>query len=75
NKTPDFGGTGQQFDWQLILRQPLRMPWILAGGIGPENIVEAAQSGAMMLDLNSRFESALGIKDYDLLNEAISRIE
>ena len=75
NKTPDFGGTGQQFDWQLILRQPLRMPWILAGGIGPENIVEAAQSGAMMLDLNSRFESAPGIKDYDLLNEAISRIE
>ena len=29
----------------------------------------------MMLDLNSRFETSPGIKDYDLLNEAISKID
>ena len=74
-KSPAMGGTGKQFDWQLILRQPLRMPWILSGGIGPDNIAEAAQIGATMIDLNSRFESAPGIKDYDLLNEAISKID
>ncbi len=74
-KSPAFGGTGRQFDWQLVLRQPLRMPWILSGGINPDNIVDAAQSGATMIDLNSCFESSPGIKDYNLLNEAIAKID
>ncbi len=73
-KTPDYGGSGRGFDWQLILRQPLRTPWILSGGIGPDNIIEAAQSGASIIDLNSRFESSPGIKDYDRLREAIDRV-
>lgn len=74
NKGPDLGGTGRQFDWQLILRQPLRTPWALAGGIGPDNIVEAAQSGASLIDLNSRFETEPGIKDYDALRQALDMI-
>lgn len=74
-KSPAYGGAGRQFDWQLILRQPLRMPWILSGGIGPENIVEASQSGASVIDLNSRFETSPGIKDYDLLSQALAKIE
>ena len=74
-KTPAYGGSGKPFDWQLVLRQPLRTPWVLSGGLGPDNIAEAAQSGATMLDLNSRFESAPGIKDYDLLETALKKIE
>ena len=70
-KTPPRGGPGCSFDWQLILRQPLRTPWILSGGIGPENVREAAQSGAAIIDLNSRFETEPGIKDYDLLRQSI----
>lgn len=74
-KTPAYGGSGKPFDWQLVLRQPLRTPWVLSGGLGPDNIAEAAQSGATMLDFNSRFESAPGIKDYDLLETALKKIE
>lgn len=73
-KSPQLGGTGRAFDWQLILRQPLRTPWVLSGGIGPENVLAAAQSGAAMIDLNSRFESRPGIKDYDMLREAFKKI-
>lgn len=74
-KSPEYGGTGRQFDWQLVLRQPLRMPWVLSGGLGADNIVDAAQSGAAMIDLNSRFESAPGIKDYDALDAALAKLE
>ena len=73
-KSPSYGGSGREFDWQLVLRQPLRTPWILSGGISPDNIVEAAQSGAAMIDLNSKFESAPGIKNYDSLRGALDKI-
>lgn len=73
-KSPQLGGTGRAFDWQLILRQPLRTPWVLSGGIGPDNIEAAAQSGATMIDLNSRFEAQPGIKDYDMLKAALAKI-
>ena len=33
-------GTGQSFDWNLI--GEIRRPWILAGGLGPDNVAEAA---------------------------------
>ena len=74
-KTEAYGGSGKGFDWNLILRQPLRTPWVLSGGIGPDNIVEAAQIGASMIDLNSCFESSPGIKDYDLLDQALTKIK
>lgn len=73
-KATRVGGNGYEFDWQLLLRQPLRKPWFLAGGLSPQNIEEAAQTGAAVLDLNSCFESAPGIKDYDLLRDAIDRV-
>ncbi|MCF0190859.1 MAG: phosphoribosylanthranilate isomerase [Marinilabiliaceae bacterium] len=74
-KSASYGGSGQGFDWQLILRQPIRKPWFVAGGIGPDNIEEAAQCGAYAIDLNSRFEISPGIKDYDILRESIGRIK
>ena len=73
-KTPGYGGSGHEFDWQLILRQPIRKPWILSGGIGPDNIVAASQTGAAVLDLNSKFELSPGIKDYNKLSEALRLI-
>lgn len=73
-KTPGYGGSGQEFDWQLILRQPIRKPWFLSGGISNDNIAAAAQTGAAVLDLNSKFETAPGMKDYDKLSDALSSI-
>lgn len=73
-KTPGYGGSGKEFDWQLILRQPIRKPWFLSGGISEENIVAASQTGATVLDLNSRFEVSPGIKDYEKLRNALAEI-
>lgn len=73
-KTENYGGGGVTFDWQLILRQPLRKPWFISGGLSPENLVQAAQTGASGVDLNSRFEIEPGIKDYDSLNAALTEL-
>ncbi len=73
-KTPTYGGSGRGFDWQLILRQPIRKPWFVAGGIGPDNILEAAKCGASAIDLNSKFETAPGVKDFDLLRESLIKV-
>jgi phosphoribosylanthranilate isomerase len=66
-----FGGTGQKSDWhrfqQLLLKYP-QSQWILAGGLGPETIAEARQSGASFFDLNSGVELSPGLKSVEKLS-------
>lgn len=58
------GGTGVAFDWRLIAGRRWRKPWMLAGGLTPANVAEAARlTGARQLDVSSGVESAPGIKD------------
>ncbi|WP_428943155.1 bifunctional indole-3-glycerol-phosphate synthase TrpC/phosphoribosylanthranilate isomerase TrpF [Pantoea sp. FN060301] len=56
------GGTGASFDWSL-LRDLTLDNVLLAGGLGPDNCVSAAQLGCAGLDFNSGVESQPGIKD------------
>ena len=65
-----FGGTGKVSDWtrfqKLVQKYPQSL-WILAGGLGPDNIAAAAQSGAGFFDLNSGVELAPGLKSAEKL--------
>lgn len=56
------GGSGKRFDWSLLQGESLNNV-LLAGGLGADNCVEAAQLGCAGLDFNSGVESAPGIKD------------
>ncbi|MFP2237522.1 bifunctional indole-3-glycerol-phosphate synthase TrpC/phosphoribosylanthranilate isomerase TrpF [Pseudescherichia vulneris] len=56
------GGSGQRFDWSLLHGQDVSNV-LLAGGLAPDNCVEAAKSGCAGLDFNSGVESEPGIKD------------
>ena len=62
-----YGGTGHTADWSRFADLKERFPekkWILAGGLSPDNVVEAiAATGADRIDANSGVESAPGIKD------------
>ena len=63
-----FGGTGKTSDWsrfQKLLQKYPQSLWILAGGLGPDNIAAAAQSGASFFDLNSGVELAPGLKSVE----------
>lgn len=72
--TPAKGGSGKKFDWDLLKRYNYRTPYLLSGGIGPEDIdsiVAAMRPGMAGIDINSRFESKPGIKDIPLLTKFI----
>jgi len=56
------GGTGHRFDWGTLEGQDLSNV-LLAGGLGADNCVQAAQLGCAGLDFNSGVESEPGIKD------------
>ena len=58
------GGNGLSFDWRLIAGRDWAKPWMLAGGLTPENVAEAVRlTGAVQVDVSSGVESAPGVKD------------
>ena len=62
------GGNGLAFDWKLIAGRRWPVPWMLAGGLTPDNVAQAiAMTGARQVDVSSGVESAPGVKDADLI--------
>ena len=62
------GGNGLSFDWRLIAGRQWQRPWMLAGGLTPENVAEAiALTGAQQVDVSSGVEIAPGVKDAALI--------
>ena len=60
------GGTGTRVDWTLLQNFEHRTPWGLAGGLAPDNVVEALRATkAPLVDVSSGVESAPGVKDVD----------
>jgi len=58
------GGLGKPFDWQLLERLDLAVPFMLAGGVDPDNVAEAIRiTRAPSVDVSSGVESAPGVKD------------
>ncbi len=71
------GGTGKRFDWTLLAGYTANKPFFLSGGISAENMADALQLGdgrLYALDLNSRFETAPGVKDITLLKNTLQTI-
>jgi len=75
-KGKDKGGNGISFDWKILKGYELTTPYFLSGGIGLESIDEIKDflSGTIanhcqVLDLNSKFEEAPGLKNIMLIEE------
>lgn len=57
------GGNALAFDWTLIAGRRWPSPWMLAGGLTPDNLAEAVRvSGAAYVDVSSGVEDAPGRK-------------
>jgi phosphoribosylanthranilate isomerase len=58
------GGNALSFDWTLLSGKRFQRPWLLAGGLTPENLIEAVRvSGAPMVDVSSGVEDRPGEKN------------
>ena len=67
------GGHGAAFDWTLLKDRQFKRPWILAGGLDPENVARAIEcSGARMVDVSSGVESAPGVKSAERITQFIA---
>jgi phosphoribosylanthranilate isomerase len=66
------GGNAVRFDWTLTREWHAPGPWLLAGGLDPENVAEAIRlSGTEAVDVSSGVERAKGIKDPALIGAFI----
>jgi phosphoribosylanthranilate isomerase len=58
------GGNALAFDWSLLRFWRAPCPWLLAGGLTPENVATAIRAtGAPGVDVSSGVETAPGVKD------------
>lgn len=58
------GGNAASFDWTIMQNARFQRPWMLSGGLTPENLAQAVKrSGAPAVDVSSGVESAPGKKD------------
>ncbi|NOY94931.1 MAG: phosphoribosylanthranilate isomerase [Chlorobi bacterium] len=73
-KAEQPGGTGEKFDWQVLENYHYSTPFLLSGGIQPEDTGEIKQISHPMLygvDLNSGFEDEPGLKNIGKLEAFI----
>ena len=71
------GGSGRKFDWSLLDHYHGRTPFLLSGGIEPDDadaILAIRHPQFAGIDLNSRFETAPGVKDVEKLRSFITKI-
>lgn len=76
-KTPLPGGSGKQFDWQILQHYSGTLPFLLSGGIGPNDthrLQEFHHPLCVGIDLNSRFEISPGLKDATLLKNFLTQL-
>lgn len=72
-----FGGTGKLSDWKRFQSLQKAHPdkhWVLAGGLSPQNILQATQAGALIIDLNSGVEIIPGLKSAEKLSEVRTQL-
>lgn len=76
--TPGKGGSGETFDWSLASLARRRYParqFVLAGGLGPDNVAQAiAEVAPFAVDVASGVESAPGVKDASKLTAFVAAV-
>jgi len=79
-KGKEKGGNGYTFDWSVLKEYPSNTPFILSGGIGLEEVdkvkeILATDLPIIALDVNSKFETAPGLKNIELLKQFQKEID
>lgn len=73
-----IGGTGKQFDWNILSKARIEKPFFLSGGIGPDDVnkIKAFKHPDFFaIDVNSSFETAPGVKDMGKLLKFVRELK
>jgi phosphoribosylanthranilate isomerase len=76
-KTALPGGSGEKFDWQVLDKYKGNIPFLLSGGIGPDDvnsIKKIKHPQLFGIDLNSGFEDEPGVKNIEKLKKFIEMV-
>ena len=87
-KCDSYGGSGKQFDWEILQHYKGLTPFLLTGGIGPNDTekvraflksqtsnLKPQTSQCIGIDLNSRFEISPALKDVQRLKDFIQIVQ
>lgn len=77
-KTVGYGGSGEKFSWELLASAEVGKPFLLSGGIGPEDIEIVKQFNhpdLIGVDINSRFEVNPGFKNVNQVKTFMKNIK
>ncbi len=77
-KTQVAGGSGMQFDWSILEAYKGDIPFLLSGGIGPDDagrVREFHHDKCIGIDLNSKFEISPALKDVEKLRNFIQELK
>lgn len=73
-----LGGTGKQFDWNILTQARIEKPFFLSGGIGPDDVnkIKAFKHPDFFaIDINSNFEASVGVKDMGKLLKFVRELK
>ena len=77
-----YGGTGKKFDWNILKGRNIGKPFFLSGGIQPDDTKalkefqnDPASKALFAIDINSKFESAPGVKQMDKVAKFINELK
>ena len=76
--TDGFGGSGSKFDWSILNHYNGDIPFLLAGGIGPDDTDSITSINHPMfrgVDINSKFESEPAVKDMKMIDRFIEVVK
>src|ERR1700744_5868182 len=77
-KTNIHGGSGRSFDWDILNKYELDIPFFLSGGLSLDNLDEVKNITHPQfygVDLNSRFETEPALKDIEKLKQAFAMLK
>lgn len=75
-KTIGYGGSGYKFDWKILDAYSGNIPFLLAGGIGPDDhqmIKNIFHTSFIGIDINSQFEIKPGEKNIDQVKSFVQK--
>ena len=79
-KGESYGGNGIKFDWKILKKYNSKKPFLLSGGIDiidfPDVLnIQKLKIPLLGIDINSKFETKPGLKDYKKINQLINKMK